>query len=339
MRLPTISAQMSLSQTGQQLATIPANFTASGTAYGKSFQIWNTQTGQLIKEITAPNQTRFDNIAMSHDGKQVAVVSTNSSTSVRQLSVWTVATGEPLWQKPLDLTQQMSYSSSSGRSPAQVAFAPDNSEIAILLVVDSQAVDSSPNSQLRFYRAKTGETVQSLDIEAADFTRHSGIIFSPDGQFLASTQLGFVDMWQRNKNNQFELFKKLPAPEGSSRFLDIVFTDSSTLNISTLIGEGYSATARLDVWNFQTDSQPSRTAATDWYPNDGSSRLSPDGKFYFVHGYIGGSRLRDIRTESYHNIEQDSFPMSAVFSEDGNRLAIATDKSTSLFTKITSSNP
>ena len=334
-RLPIVSTHMSLSQTGQELATIPAD----GADSSNRFQIWNTQTGQLIKEVKSPAQTRFDSVTISHDGKRAATISIFPSTSATQLSVWTVATGEPLWQQTLETPQPWGDFPGFSLSYVQVAFAPDNSEIAIQLSAIPQA-DSPASSQLRFYQAATGKMVQSLDTAVADITSVHKIIYSPDGQFLAIAKPGVAAVWQRNGNNQFEFFKKSPALEGASKFLDMVFTDNSTLNISTLIGEGYSATARLDVWNIQTDSQPSRTVATDWYPNDSFSRLSPDGKNYFVQGYIDGSRLKNNgQPELSQSLQNDDFALAAVFSEDGNRLAIATYKSTSVFTKKTISNP
>ncbi len=333
-RLPLISTHMSLSQTGQQLATIPSD----GTDGSNRFQIWNTQTGQLIKEITAPAQTRFDSVTISHDGKQAATISTLPSTDATRLSVWMVATGEPLWQQTLETPQPWADFPGFSLSYVQVAFAPDSSEIAIQLLAAPQT-DSSASSQIRLYQAATGKMVQSLDTAVADIAGVHKIIYSPDGQFLAIAQPGVAAVWQRNKSNQFEFFKKSPALEGASKFLDMVFTDSSTLNVSTLIGEGYLATARLDVWNIETDSQPSRTVATDWHANDSFSRLSPDGKYYFVQGYIGGSRLNNVQTGLSQSLQNDDFASAVVFSEDGSLAAIATDKSTSIFTKATSSNP
>ena len=337
-RLPIVSTHMSLSQTGQQLATIPSD----GADGSNRFQIWNTQTGQLIKEVKAPAQTRFDSVTISHDGKQAATISILPSTDAMQLSIWTVATGEPLWKKNLETPPPQPWAVNSpgfSLSYVQAAFSPDNGEIAIQLLLAPQS-DSPASSQIRLYQAATGKIVQSLDTSAVGIAGVRKIIYSPDGQFLAIAQSGTAAVWQRNKGNQFEFFKELPVPEGASQFLDMVFTDGSTLNISTLIGEGYSATARLDVWNIQTDRQPSRTVATDWFANDSFSRLSPDDKNYFVQGFIGGSRLKSsLQPELSQSLQNDDFISAVVFSEDGNRLAIATYKSTSVFTKKTISNP
>ncbi len=335
--LPAQSEQMSFSQTGQQLATIAIN--------RNSFQIWNIQTGQLIKEITASDQTRFSSIAISHDGKRVATISDNLSTNATRLSVWTAATGEQLWQTSLDTPQQPDYPLPFGGHLVQVAFAPNDSEVVAQLVVSTPA-GRAANNQLRFYQAATGEAIQSLDAAMAEpllrsianGTRIDKIAFSPDGQFFASAQQGIVDVWRRNGNNRFEFLRTLPAPEGFSGFLDMVFTNSGTLNTSTLTGQTPFATARLDVWNIQTDEQPSRTDYTDWDRTDVLTRLSPDGKYYFVRGDVAGSRLNNVQTGGQQNPRSGYHDTVAAFSGDGNYLAIANEQNISIFTKTTNSN-
>ncbi|WP_121971311.1 S-layer homology domain-containing protein [Leptolyngbya sp. BC1307] len=324
--LPAQSEQMSFSQTGQQLATIAIN--------RNSFQIWNIQTGQLIKEITAADQTRFSSIAISHDGKRVATISDNLSTNATKLSVWTAATGEQLWQTSLDTPQQPDYPLPFGGHLVQVAFTPNDSEVVAQLVVSTSS-SRAANNQLRFYQAATGEAVQSLDTVIADGARIDKIAFSPDGQFFASAQQGGVDVWRRNRTNRFESLRTLPAPEGFSGFLDMVFTNSGTLNISTLTGQTPLATARLDVWNIQTDEQPSRTDYTAWDRTDVLTRLSPDGKYYFVRGDVAGGRLNNVQTGEQQNPRTDYSDTAAAFSGDGDYLAIANEQNISIFTKTT----
>ncbi len=332
--LPTMSARMSLSQTGQQLATITANFTDTGTEVGGSFQIWNTQTGQLIKEITAPNQTRFDSIAISHDGTSVATVSIDPSTNDTKLSAWTVATGEPLWQKPLD-TPQTDYPFYSDRSRVQVAFAPDNREIVTQLVVGPQ-VGSPANNQLRFYQAATGEVVQSLDNAIASGVRITQIAFSPNGQFFASAkQEGVVDVWRLNGENRFEFLRTLST--GSAE--DMVFTSNDTLNISIVNGQYPYLDGQLDTWNIQTDDRPSRTSRTAWDRTDAFTRLSPDGKYYFVRGDVVGSRLGNVQTGEQQSLDGKYSDTAVVFSGNGDYLAIASTGDISIFAKKITSNP
>lgn len=328
--LPTFSAGMSLSQTGQQLATITASFTADGTASGKSFQIWNTQTGELVKEIAAPDQTQLDSIAIAHDGRQVATISTNPSTNATQLSVWTVATGELLWQKPLDMPQPTDYPSYFGRSLVQVAFTPDNSEIVTQLVVGPPQVGSPANNQLRFYQAGAGEVVQSFDNAITSGTRITQIAFSPNGQFFVSVKQDGVDVWRLNKENRFEFLRTLPT--GAK---DVVFVSNDTLHVSTVTGQGPFVHSQLDAWNVQTGEQPSPIKYTAWDRTDAFTRLSPDGKYYFVRGDVAGGRLNNVQTGETQSPQGGDSATAVAFSEDGSHLAIATTQSISIFTKTT----
>ena len=332
--LPTFPARMSLSQTGQRLATTTANYTDDGPEYGKSFQIWNTQTGQLIKEITAPDQTRFDSIAIAHDGKQVATISTAPSTHATQLSVWTVATGELLWQKLLDAPQQTDYPFYFGRSLVQVAFAPDNSEIVTRLVVGPRS-GSPANNQLRFYQVATGEVVQSLDNAITGGTRITQIAFSPNGQFFVSAKQDAVNVWRLNEENRFEFLRTLPI----GGVEDMVFVSNDTLNVSTLNGQYPYTNGQLDAWNVRTGEEPSSPKYTEWDRTDAFTRLSPDGKYYFVRGDVAGSRLNNVQTGETQSPQVADAADMVAFSEDGSHLAIATIRSISIFTKRTASNP
>lgn len=334
--LPTISAQMSLSQTGQQLATIVASYTDNGTVVGDSFQIWDTQTGQLIKEIAAPDQARFNSIVMSPNGTSVATVSIDPSTNDTRLSVWTVATGEQLWQKTLDTPQKTDYSFYYGQSLVQMAFTPDNSEIVTQLVVGPK-VGSPANNQLRFYQVATGEVVQSLDSTIASGTQITQIAFSPNGQFLASaklnTQQGVVDIWRLNQENRFEFLRAL-----STDSANMVFTSNDTLNVSTINGQYPYLEGQLSTWNIQTDDKPSRTAPTNWDRTDAFTQLSPDGKYYFVRGDVVGSRLINVQTGEQQGLYGEYSNTEAVFSDNGDYLAIASTGDISIFAKKTTSN-
>ena len=320
--LPVLdSTHISLSQTGQQLATV-----AEGS---NSLQVWNAQTGQLIKKIAAFDQTFFSSTVISHDGERVEAVSIDRSTGATTLSMWTVATGELLWQTSLDTPQQV-----------QVAFTPNDSEVVAQLVASTPAGRNASN-QLRFYQAATGEAVQLLDTAIANDARISKIIFSPNGQFLASARQAVIDIWQRNGNNQFELLETLPAPEGISRLRDIVFVDNSTLSVLNAIGEDPDVEGQLNTWNVQTGSRPIRTRPIGLDYTDEIVSLSPDGKYYFVRGNVVGSRLYDLQKgkQSPPGSGIAYFYVAATFSGDGNYLAIANEQGIFISAKVTSSDP
>lgn len=330
---------MSLSQTGQQLATM--------TREGASFQIWSTQTGELVKEIIAPDGTRFDNVAIAQDGRRVAAITENLSTHALTLAVCPSATGEQIWQKPLDIAQNQLRDRRRENAPiVQVAFTPNGSEVVTQLILDTYA-DSPANNQLRFQSAATGEAVQSLDYSISTDTRLQKIAFSPEGQFFASASHIYtpggrksrVDIWRLNQAGRFEPLGTLPTPEDSPTFLDMVFVNN-VLNISTLTGQDFLAIARLDTWNIaQTNRQPSRTDSTEWDRTDSFTRLSPDGEYYFVRGDVAGSRLNNIQTGERKSLGGEYADTAALFSGNGDYLAIANSQNISIFTKTANSNP
>ena len=323
--LPVLdSHQISLSRTGQQLATV-----ADGS---NSFQVWNAQTGQLIKEIPAFDQTFFSSTVISHDGKRVAAVSINQSTDAATLSMWTVTTGELLWQTSLDTLQPPGY------WPVQVVFTPDDSEVASQLVASTPA-SRNANNQLRFYQAATGEVVQSSDTAIANDAVINKIVFSPNGQLFASARRDVVDVWQRNGKNQFELLKTLPVPEDASRLPSIVFADNNTLNVLN-VTDDVRFDGQLDTWNVQTDSQPNRIEPIEAESSDTISSLSPDGKYYFVRSVLTGSRMYNLQTRSKQTPPGGGgyYYTAAAFSEDGNYFAIASEQGIFVSAQETTSN-
>ncbi|PZO53776.1 MAG: hypothetical protein DCF15_12475 [Phormidesmis priestleyi] len=150
--IESATEQMSLSGSGQQIATIPIG--------GTKLQIWNTQTGALLKEIKAEG-TRFNSVAMSQDGTKVAAVDQNSPTRTIELSVWSVETGDRLWQKSLG--------SAEGQPPHTDLIVEPSVELAFNLN-DSQIVTQvnlqPRDAELSIHDVVTGNALQSLDFNA-----------------------------------------------------------------------------------------------------------------------------------------------------------------------------
>ncbi len=328
--------QMSISNSGQQIATIPIG--------GNKIQVWNAQTGVLLKEIPADNN-RLNSVAISQDGTKVAAVDHNSPDNTIELSVWSVETGDRLWQTSLGSAQnQPPHTDRIVEPSAELAFSLNDSQIV------AQANLSQENAQISVHDAATGDTLQSLNL--SDYEQDpntklnlSDLTLSADGQFLTtlihvSSWLStpelpqkLMNLWQRDDSGRFErAYGWMLSPAGSNgeSFGDAVFTHSGFLSVLT--GGPIGGWNQLDMLNPQTGMGPmSITVPAD--RTDAFTRLSPDGEYYFVRGDVAGSRLVNIQTGEIQNWEGDKQDTEAVFSRNGAYLAIANPENIRIFSK------
>ncbi len=239
--IESATEQMSLSGSGQQIATIPIG--------GTKLQIWNTQTGALLKEIKAEG-TRFNSVAMSQDGTKVAAVDQNSPTRTIELSVWSVETGDRLWQKSLG--------SAEGQPPHTDLIVEPSVELAFNLN-DSQIVTQvnlqPRDAELSIHDVVTGNALQSLDFNAFNFNVEDyksvgaginlqDLTLSADGSSLATIiKVSLAadpaaiqysqNIWQLDDNGRFILTSHsqlFSAGEAIDIFADMVFTNSGFFN-------------------------------------------------------------------------------------------------------------
>ena len=176
--IESATEQMSLSGSGQQIATIPIG--------GNKLQIWSTQTGALLKEISAED-TRFNSVAMSQDGTKVAAVDQNSPSDTIELSVWSVETGDRLWQTSLGSAEgQPPHTDVIVAPSVELAFTANDSQIA------TQVNLSPKDAELSVYDVATGNALQSLDLGTEIFNSAGAnvnlqdLTLSADGSSLAT---------------------------------------------------------------------------------------------------------------------------------------------------------
>lgn len=329
--LPTAAEEMHFSRTGEQIVTL-----APG---GSRIQLWNAQTGTLLKEIAAPTNRVFNAVALSADGKRVAAIAQSSPTNTVNLILWTADTGTQLWQQPLGNAQQPL---AEGRLRSlQVAFSPDGTQLMSQVNLDILDGGTPAVGQLKLHSASTGAVVQSLDYAADGDAFLRSFAFSPDGQFLAtasglavSPQRSFAEdhanLWRLNSNNQFYNYMTIQLVESDFSFRDMTITNSGLLNIFTqsLIE------TRLDSWSFQTGGLLGRTPLPDADRTDIFTRLSPDGKHYFVRSDVAGSRLGNAQGGTAQTID-GYVDTAAAFSVNGDLLAIANSQTVRIFSKAT----
>lgn len=336
--IESATEQMSLSGSGQEIATIPIG--------GTKLQIWNAQTGALLKEISADG-TRFNSVTMSQDGTKVAAVNQNSPTRTIELSVWSVETGDRLWQR--------SIGSAEGQPPHTALIVKPSVELAFNLN-DSQIVTQvnlqPEDAELSVYDAVTGNTLQSLDFNVEDYKSVGAginlqdLTLSADGSSLATIMKAsyadnpgatqyFQRIWQLDDNGRFiPTYASLLFSAGNTSdisFTDMVFTNSGFFNFLT--GNYIEGGNQLDTTNLQIGMDIAHTVLPDSDRTDFFTRLSPDGEYYFVRGDVAGSRLGNVRTGEVQNLGGDEQDTAAMFSRNGDYLAVASPQKIRIFSK------
>ncbi|MGB3201321.1 MAG: WD40 repeat domain-containing protein, partial [Nodosilinea sp.] len=295
--LPTAAEVFSFSADGQRLLAL--------TTDGAKLQVWNTQTGTLVKEIAAGDQTRFDGAAISKDGMQVAAIAQTSPTNTVELATWTIETGQPLWRKTI------SPANSPIGGSSQIAFSHDNQRIITFV---NPYRDGAAVPQLALWNTANGEAVQSLDTSGR-------FAVSPNGQFLAIEiypydSSGRVDLWRLNQSGMFEYARTLPPEDVLFWGMNIVFRNDGLLNVLTR--SPYDG--RLVTWNPQTGTRVTSTELPA-DRSDSAIGLSPDGDSFFLGGQVAGARLGSVKTGDVQDWPS-GYGYRVAFSDRGNYLAI-----------------
>ena len=351
--ITTIEAKtnhLSLSENGQRLAAL-TNYGPINDSH--TIQVWNTQTGSLLKTLTAgAPDSFFAAIAISKDGTQIAFTQTTASTGAMQLTVQTVEDGKVLLTRDL-LPPENQRPTGTGENNSiafqrlNVVFSPDGkqvmTEVALIALNDIGIPSPISYYHLDFQNIATGEVTQFIELEAVSGSKKP--ILSPDGSLLAipndagtDSTSQKVDIFRQNNNNQFVYLRALPISLHYFGDIEMTFTNSNLLNLTTLRPTAVlDIEAVLDTWNPQTGEQVQSTAL----PNESCINLqgftpSPDGTSYFASYPTEGICLGNIYTgELQRNLDGLSVVglEPGVFSGDGNSVAVAGDREIRIFTK------
>ena len=328
----TISAkvnQISFSKTGQRLAAIADS--------GANVQIWNAQTGALLRTITPDKPgSVFTKAAISRDGTQVAIVQQVSTTGDIDLSVRTVDTGELRLQKSLSVPANQLSGAHDKPNIIDLVFSPDGKQVMTHVWITAEShpnlTEPAPGTlydRLNVLDAATGKVLQSIDFGLGD---RAGLAFSPDGKFLSITRYDKpVDIWQLDKNNRFAYFATLTLPKNDGSIFNMAFTNSNLLSLVTYQPNE----TRLDTWNVQTKEQMGRTVLPREECIDPTGVVpSPDGTAYYSSYPNVGTCFGNIRTGAFQRTLASPFTnTSAVFSGSGDYIAVASDQDIRIFSK------
>ena len=319
--LPTAGRSFSFSADGQRLLVLATDET--------KLQVWNTQTGALIREIAASGEARFQAVAISKDGAKVAatVASSPSSTkNILELAVWEIETGQPLWRKTIiqrGFEISNTEATNTDAHSMRIDFSPDSQQIMTMVSKSEVFVGDDivryAGTKLDLWSTANGEAIQSSEVSRslAEETGAYDFVMSPDGQFLAllyqSEPARLVEVWRRNQRGLFEYARTLPQEYGYWWGLAILFRNDGLLNVMTRSNDD----ALIATWNPQTGEQLTKISLPVSFPSDSGIRLNPDGDSYFVEG-TASSRLGSLRTGEVQNWPNGL----AAFSDRGNYSAV-----------------
>ena len=321
--LLTRAQQLSVSRDGDRIATL--------SSAGDMIQIWQGQTGELITEIVTDGSNRFEAIALSHGGTQLAAIAQTLPDNALTLHSWQVEAGR-LWQQPLGNAQGQFRDDAGfvGVPLLQVEFQPGDDRVLSQVSLSFGPADRPTDIQL--HDASTGEAVRSLANPAG--AEHGQFAFSPDGKWLAG--LGFMRPEAGPQVGQVITVWSVATGEvertllldSNFAFMDMVFTGPDTLR--SLSQNLYDL--HLDTWNVRTGDRLERiTELPNIDRQDRLSRLSPNGQYYFVRSDVAGTRLINVAAGTVTNF--DLFADHAQFDSTGNYLAIATRNDVQVFAR------
>ncbi|MGB3769355.1 MAG: S-layer homology domain-containing protein [Phormidesmis sp.] len=332
--IPAQSYRVSLSENGQRLAAITGQSIGEP---GPDIQVWNAQTGSLLKTVTTEAlDSVFNAIAISKDGTKIAFIKTTLSTGAIQLTVQTIEDDRVLLTKPLNPPKDQIPKTNYPITPGvlNVVFSPDGKQLVtqVSLSTPGDINQYTIYNRFDFQDIATGKVTQSIDMPLMDGLDIKPIL-SPDGNLLATpsvlprraTSSSSVVIWRRN-NNRFDPLTALPIGFFGST---MAFTKSNLLTITT--------SKNYDTWNPQTGERvQSNVLPSEECIQEGDILPGSDGTSYFVGTYPNlGECFGNIQTgEFQRNLDGLSNNLeSGVFSGDGNTVAVVGDRQIRIFTK------
>ncbi|MEM6590914.1 MAG: S-layer homology domain-containing protein [Cyanobacteria bacterium P01_C01_bin.73] len=320
--------QISLSWGGTRLATLSSD--------GDAIRIWHGHTGAAVTEILADGATRFQAVAVSHDGTQLAAIAQTGPDNALKLALWDSETGRQRWQQSLSTAQESSFAS-------QLAFQPGDAAIFSQVLLGADPDDRAEDFQLQLHDAATGDWLQALP--PTPTVKYEQFVFSPDGAWLAGygwspieaapeqfpTRDRTIDIWRVETGARDRTLRPVAA---DLSFVDMVFTAAGSLRV--LSQHLYDTS--LETWNVGTGELSAPATTVPFIDRqDGLTRLSPDGEHFFVRGDVAGTRLINIPQKTVTYLEGRT--TSATFDITGNYLAIAAQDGIRIFVRANSTSP
>ena len=244
------------------LAFNPSDQTLVSGSYDSAVRIWQQGSAAPLKIFTVPGFSTLYAVAVSPDGKRLAV-----GTEQREITVW-----------DLETATQNGTLLGHTNSVYSLAFSPDGSLLA----------SGSRDNSIRFWDMETMQPVgEPLMGEIAD-----GLAFSPDGKLLAAgSRDDLVRVWDVNTR---QLYRE-PFEGHTDEVNSVAFSPDSQLLASGSDDE----TVRL--WDIATG-QAVGLPFAEHHDAVSSVIFSRDGNYLVSAGQDGAIILRDIAVSSLEQI-------------------------------------
>jgi eukaryotic-like serine/threonine-protein kinase len=167
---------------GRTIASLVGGYAADDDSQPGELRIWDAATGEVIDTFRAPGTAH--RLVFRHDGKQLALATTNGS-----VLVWDTATGKELLRTPAD-----------GQMVASVAFSPDGQTLAW----------ASWDQTVKMCDAVTGRNLRILKGHKG---RVQCVAFHPDGKRLASGDTeAIVKIWDAHTGDEVTTLRGHKSP-------------------------------------------------------------------------------------------------------------------------------
>ncbi len=234
-------------------------------------QIWETETGKVLKSLRQAGASLINSVAMSADGKLVAA---GGNDPASYITVWNVATGTPL---------QTKFSGHNGEV-LSVAFSKDGQRL----------LTGSRDRTARLWDVETGRLIQTL-------SGHTYWVwcaaFSPDeASIVTAGQDGIAIVWNYevsrgktiNVADDWTDEKKITQMAPFTGHAGPIFSAAFSPDGKSVVTGGYDR--RVLIW------KPSDTRPYNFKNVDGDEPVAPPAKFRALDGHTAS-----VRSVSFSN--------------------------------------
>lgn len=243
-----------------------------------AIQLWEVDTGRLIRSLSPANHNFPQDMDFSPDGTAVAAVFNDGA-----VQVWDARSGQTRWEQPGIL-----------RPAHGVLFAPDGNTIAT----------TEDNGTLKLWDTQTGVELLALHVQKRPQWGETPIAFSPDGNLLACGARQNIQLYDLRRGEEAgtiqnahgdKITRLAFSPDGRTLFSSGCRYQMIGPQAATPIGElrTFDVARRTMIRDFFGESPPSGECVLT-LSHDGRTIVSRQGSSLMVWDVVSGKPLRTI---------------------------------------------